>query len=89
MNETPENASGSLCPVDGWPVVGCLNLFSSFVYVRMAQSLAAAVDRTLRLAVSQVVAEVDIEHGELVSIDELLKISPTPLSSNKDFPFAC
>ena len=61
-------------------LLAALTVFSSFVYVRMAQSLAASVDRTLRLAVSQVVAEVDIEHGELVSIDELFEdISNTPL----------
>jgi heavy metal sensor kinase len=61
-------------------LLAALTLFSSFVYVRMAQSLAASVDRALRLAVSQVVAEVDVEHGEIVSIDELLEdISNTPL----------
>ncbi|MEW5959450.1 MAG: ATP-binding protein [Chloroflexota bacterium] len=61
-------------------LLAALTFFSSFVYIRMAQSLAASADRTLRLAVSQVAAEVDIADGELVPIDEFLEdMTHTPL----------
>jgi heavy metal sensor kinase len=61
-------------------LLAALTLFSSFVYIRMAQSLTDSVDSALRLAVSQVVAEADIAEGELVSIDEFLEDMPnTPL----------
>ena len=43
-----------------------LVLFGAFVYANMSRSLAAAVDETLRLVVTQLVAEVDIEGGEPV-----------------------
>jgi heavy metal sensor kinase len=57
-----------------------LTLFSSFVYTRMAQSMAHSVDNELRLAASQVVNEADVVEGELVIIDELLEgMSNTPL----------
>ena len=46
-----------------------LLLFSFFIYIRTAQSLADSVDSALRLAASQVAAEVDVAEGELVPID--------------------
>lgn len=64
-------------------LLAALTLFSSFVYIRMAQSLTDSVDSALRLVVSQVVAEVDVADGELVSVDELLDdMSNTPLSEH-------
>ncbi len=61
-------------------LLAALALFSAYVYIRMAQSLVDSVDSALRLAVSQVVAEVDIAEGQLVSVDELLEDIPnTPL----------
>jgi heavy metal sensor kinase len=61
-------------------LLAALTLFSTFVYIRMAQSLTTSVDSALRLAASQVVAEVDIAHGELVLVDEFLEDIPnTPL----------
>lgn len=57
-----------------------LALFSGFVYIRMAQRLAESVDRTLRLTVSQVAAEVDVIDGEAKPLDEFLEDIPhTPL----------
>jgi signal transduction histidine kinase len=64
-----------------------LALFSTFVYARMAQSLADSVDRTLRVAVSHVMAEVDVENGELVSVDELLEDIPNTLLVEQGFSF--
>ena len=61
-------------------LLAALALFSSFVYIRMAQSLAESVDRALRLAVSQLAAEVDFRGGKVTSNNELLEdISNTPL----------
>lgn len=61
-------------------LLAALMLFSSFVYIRMAQSLADSVDSALRFAVSQVLDEADIAEGELVSVDEFLEdMSSTPL----------
>jgi heavy metal sensor kinase len=61
-------------------LLAALTLFSTFVYIRMAQSLADSVDSALRLATSQVVSEVDVSNGELVAVDELLEDIPnTPL----------
>lgn len=57
-------------------LLAALTLFSSFVYIRMAQSLADSMDRGLRLAVSQVVAEVDVADGQVVSVDEFLEDIP-------------
>jgi heavy metal sensor kinase len=57
-----------------------LMLFGLFVYVRMAQSLAGAVDDGLRTAASQIVAEVDAEDGVLASVDEFIQdMSHMPL----------
>jgi len=61
-------------------LLAALTLFSSFVYIRMAQSLADSVDSALRLAVSQMLAETDVAEGELVSVDEFFEEMPnTPL----------
>jgi heavy metal sensor kinase len=61
-------------------LLAALTLFSIFVYIRMAQSLADSVDNALRLATSQVVAELDVANGELVAVEELLEDIPnTPL----------
>lgn len=61
-------------------LLAAFTLFSTFVYIRMAQSLVASVDSALRLAASQVVAEVDVTHSELVLVDEFLEDIPnTPL----------
>jgi heavy metal sensor kinase len=61
-------------------LLSVLILFGIFVYLRMAQSLVSSVDNALKLAVSQVVAELDIENGELISeaefVEEMLN---TPL----------
>jgi heavy metal sensor kinase len=59
-------------------LLSALTLFGIFVYIRTAQSLAASVDNALKLAVSQVEAEVDVENGEVVSdstiIEDLLPL---------------
>jgi heavy metal sensor kinase len=68
-------------------LLAALALFSTFVYARMAQSLADSVDRTLRVAVSHVMAEVDVENGELVSVDELLEDIPNTLLVEQGFSF--
>jgi heavy metal sensor kinase len=49
-------------------LLAALTLFGIFVYIRMAQSLAASVDDALKLVVSQIAAEVDVENGAL-SVD--------------------
>jgi heavy metal sensor kinase len=59
-------------------LLSALTLFGIFVYIRMAQSLAASVDNTLKLAVSQVGAEVDVENGEVV-MDESISEDMFPL----------
>jgi heavy metal sensor kinase len=68
-----------------------LTLFSIYVYIRMAQSLADSVDSALRLAVSQVVAEVDVANAGSVSInvsvDELLEDIPSTLLLEQGFSF--
>jgi heavy metal sensor kinase len=54
-------------------LLAALLLFSFFIYIRTAQSLADSVDSTLRLAASQAVVEVDIRDEELVPIDTFLE----------------
>ncbi len=61
-----------------------LVLFSFFIYIRTAQSLADSVDSGLRLAASQVVAEVDVEEGELVPIDTFFSRSQTQFGNEKN-----
>jgi heavy metal sensor kinase len=68
-------------------LLGALLLFSVFIYLRTAQSLAGAVDSGLRLAASQVVAEVDIEEGEFVSIDAFFEDVSTPPLPEQGFSF--
>lgn len=68
-------------------LLAVLLLFSLFIYLRTAQSLAESVDTGLRLAASQVVAEVDVEDGELVSIDNLLADMPNASLPEQGFSF--
>ena len=68
-------------------LLAALTLFSTYVYIRMAQSLADSVDSALRLAVSQVVAEVDVANGEFVAVDELLEDIPNTFLSEQGFSF--
>ena len=72
-------------------LLAALTLFSTYVYIRMAQSLADSVDSALRLAVSQVVAEVDVANAGSVSInvsvDELLEDIPSTLLLEQGFSF--
>jgi heavy metal sensor kinase len=68
-------------------LLAALTLFSTFVYIRMAQSLADSVDRALMLASSQVVSEVDVANGELVPIDELLEDIPNSPLIEQGFSF--
>ena len=57
-----------------------LTLFSLFVYVRMSQSLANAVDDALRTGASHVLAEIDVNDGILASVDDFIEEMPnTPL----------
>ena len=57
-----------------------LTLFGIFVYLRMAQSLADGVDQRLRLATSQVAAEVDVQNGAAVPAAEFMQeLAKTPL----------
>ncbi len=68
-------------------LLAALMLFSSFVYIRMAQSLADSVDSALRFAVSQVLEEADIAEGELVSVDEFLEDMPNAPLIEQGFSF--
>ncbi|MBI1879606.1 MAG: HAMP domain-containing protein [Chloroflexi bacterium] len=54
-------------------LLSALTLFGIFVYIRMAQSLAASVDDALMLAVSQLVAEVDVDHGKLELVVDFIQ----------------
>ncbi len=49
-----------------------LALFSLFVYANMSRSLAASLDDSLRLTATQLVAEVDIEDGTLLSVENFV-----------------
>lgn len=49
-----------------------LILFGGFVYGRMSQNLASAVDDALKTVAAQVAAEVDVEDGTAVSVDDFL-----------------
>ena len=61
-------------------LLSALTLFGILVYLRMARSLADSVDHALRLAISQVAAEVDVVNGELTPADDLIEtILNTPL----------
>jgi len=61
-------------------LLAVLTLFGIFVYLRMAQSLADSVDNALRLALSQVAAEVNVQNGNLVSVDDFIEdMLNTPL----------
>jgi heavy metal sensor kinase len=61
-------------------LLAALTLFGIFVYLRMARSLADSVDNALKLAVSQVMAEVDVTNGKLVVGDEFMAdMRNTPL----------
>ena len=68
-------------------LLAALTLFSTFVYIRMAQSLADSVDSALRLAVSQVMDEVEVADGKLVSDDDLLEDIPNRLLVEHGFSF--
>jgi heavy metal sensor kinase len=68
-------------------LLAALALFSTYVYIRMAQSLADSVDSALRLAVSQVAAEVDVANGEFVAVDELLEDIPNAFLTEHGFSF--
>ncbi len=49
-----------------------LVLFGLFVYANMSLSLAASLDDSLRLTAAQLAAEVDIENGQLISVDNFV-----------------
>ena len=68
-------------------LLAALVLFSVFIYLRTAQSLAGSVDNALRLAASQVVAEVDIADSELMPIDHLLEDMPNVPLLEQGFSF--
>lgn len=68
-------------------VLVALTLFSIFIYLRMAQALSESVDQTLRLAVSQIVAEVDVANGELVIGNAFIEDIPTALLLEQGFSF--
>lgn len=46
-----------------------LVIFGLFVYANMSYSLSAAVDETLRVVTVQLLAEVEVRRGELISIE--------------------
>lgn len=46
-----------------------LVIFGLFVYANMSYSLSAAVDETLRVVTAQLLAEVEVRRGELISVE--------------------
>ncbi len=68
-------------------LLAVLVLFSFFIYIRTAQSLADAVDSELRLAASQAAAELDIQDKEVVPIDDFFKDLPNLSLREHGFSF--
>lgn len=68
-------------------LLAALLLFSIFIYFRTAQSLTDAVDGELKLAASQVTAEMDIPDSEIVPLDDFLKTIPNPSLLKQGFSF--
>lgn len=68
-------------------LLAVLTLFSFFIYIRTAQSLADTVDSELRLAASQAAAELDIQDKEVVPIDDFFKDMPNLSLREHGFSF--
>ncbi|MCK6626505.1 MAG: ATP-binding protein [Anaerolineae bacterium] len=68
-------------------LLAALLLFSIFIYIRTAQNLTDVVDGELKLAASQVTAEMDIPDGEIVPLDDFLKNMPNPSLLEQGFSF--
>jgi signal transduction histidine kinase len=68
-------------------LLASLALFSFFIYVRTAQSLANAVDSELKVAASQITAEIDIDENEVLPINEFLKNMANPSLLEQGFSF--
>ncbi|MCG3207620.1 MAG: Adaptive-response sensory-kinase SasA [Anaerolineae bacterium] len=68
-------------------LLAVLTLFSFFIYIRTAQSLADTVDSELRLAASQAAAELDIHDKEVVPIDDFFKDMPNLSLREHGFSF--
>lgn len=61
-----------------------LVIFGTFVYVRLAQNLAAAVDDSLRLSAAHTIATIDITHDSLTLSDDIPTVPRSPNTHTQD-----